>query len=417
MAELGRIQNGRRGFFGWRPSNTPNFLVAGSVGAAACLTAVALFQFTLSSDQFDELSPSDIAARAQRDAEISAADSDASAEWINVDSATTVASSAQNVQASPTTTQTVSPTVLAVASPAVEAVAERQLVYITVGTDVVANGVLVDGYLITSANVVGNRLSVYYQHQERSAVAYLVGIDPFSDLAVFRSSAESRAGRTLEALYTEIAENSGRSSETGGIPTTRVMSSGDIVVAASLTHDGVHSLVGSVLATGRDGVTPDGQQLIGLIDTSIRRSDQVGGVLLDADGEVIGMVVNTSSNLVSAMPISDAVTIADRLTEQGWANETWVGFIGIDRDGSVEVIDVTADGPAADAGLLPGDVIRYLNGAPIDHMGGITAGLRQAAPGDLVVLVVDRHGIAIALRVEAAAFAPEDRAVSEPVGG
>lgn len=408
MAALAQTDSGRRSFRGWRPANSANLLIAGSLGAAACLTAVALFQTTIrnspptSQDLIDVAAPIDAG-------EAEGLDLGAAVGASGLATATTnVLASAAPDDAPP----------LIGASPIAEASAEDHLVQIAIGSEVVAGGMLLDGYLITSASAVGNQLSVSYVHQGTVSLAYLVGIDPFSDLAVFRPSAESRAGRTLQALATNFAadpavltDDTASADQTEGADT----GTGDNVMLAAISDGGLQSADGIVIAMDRDGTTSAGHPLIGLIETSIRRPDYLGSLLLAPDGTVIGIVVDTSSSLTSAIPVQDAVAIAGRLSQRGWANETWIGFVGIDQENGVEVIDVTVDGPAAIAGLQPGDVIQFLDGAPIEHMGGITAGLRRAAPGDAIIVIVKRAGEHLAFRVEATAY--ERNAVSEPTGG
>lgn len=391
-------------------------LIAGSLGAAACLTAVAVLQVTVGSSDGGIAGPAD-----RIEATADAVDT------FDLDRLDPVSAAAVTGAASPAAS-----TIPVEASPAVsplaEAVANEQLVDIAIGSELIASGILVDGYLITTTSSVGNQLSVSYFHQEQWALAYLVGIDPYSDLAVFRSSTESRAGRTLEALSTNLDDTSaGWDTGSASIPLPAV---GDEIMSVALTDDGVVDVSGFVLATERSGMTVDGQPLIGLIDTNVRLPDHRGGVLIDTNGDVVGIVVNTSSSLVSAIPIGDAVAIADRLTHQGWANETWIGFVGIDHDSGVEVIDVTLGGPAANADLRPGDLIRYLDGARIDHMGGVTAGLRRAELGDVITVVVERSGELLAVRIEVSSYVDpvtnadpdatssgEAGSVSEPIDG
>lgn len=409
MAELAQTDRGRRSPRGWLPTNSTSLLIAGSLGAAACLTAVALFQTTIGNSQVLESNLIDVAAPLDAiEADVPNLSDAAGAAGLATAPPTTVLASSAPAETVP----------LLVVSPIAAASAENHLARIAIGSKVVAGGILLDGYLITSASAVGNQLSVSYVHQDTTSIAYLVGIDPFSDLAVFRPSAESRAGRTLQALTIDFAEHPAVSvddmipvDETAPVGTGH----GDDVILAAISDGGLESADGIVIAIDRDGVTPEGHPLIGLIDTNIRRPDYLGSLLLAPDGAVIGIVVNTSSSLVSAIPVRDAVAIADRLNQRGWANETWIGFVGIDQDDGVEVIDVTVDGPAAAAGLQPGDVIRFLDGAPIDHMGGVTAGLRRAAPGDTIIVIVTRADELLALRVEAKAY--DRKAVSEPVGG
>lgn len=376
-------------------------LIAGSLTAAACLAAVAVLQVTTGSSS-PEL-PS-LAGQADR-IEVSGLGPDS----FDLESAAAVSGLASQ----PTAPSTIPASAEAppVVSPLASAVAEEQLVDIAIGSELIASGIMADGYVITSATSVGNQLSVSYSHRGRWALAYLVGIDPYSDLAVFRPSAESRAGQTLEALSTNL-DNADTAWETDLSP-IELPSAGDEIISASLTENGVESSTGFILATERSGMTADGQPLIGLIDTNLRLPNHRGTVLINSAGNVVGIVVSTSSSLASAIPIGDAVAIAHRLTQQGWANETWIGFVGFDQDNGVEVIDVTDGGPAATADLRPGDLIRYLDGARIDHMGGITAGLRRATPGDTITVVVERLGELVALRIEVSAYETEPIQTSE----
>jgi membrane-associated protease RseP (regulator of RpoE activity) len=57
---------------------------------------------------------------------------------------------------------------------------------------------------------------------------------------------------------------------------------------------------------------------------------------------------------------------------------------------TVEVVEPT--GPAARAGLTPGDVITELNGQPITSSGGLARALAAMAPGQQVQLQVNRLG-------------------------
>ena len=400
-AAANRPSRGPRALLDWRPVSSANVLIAGSLGAAACLAAIAVVQVTGNGQPPADLRTSEMAAPVHH-------------EGLDLGSAAGATGVAPPITTIPVATTLTLPSSIVptpVISPIAAATAEEQLVGIMTGSELEANGVLVDGYLITSATAVGDRLSVSYTDDGDSALAYLVGVDPFSDLAVFRPSTESRAERALQALSSNLAAGGETEPTAASLPPT--IETGDVVMSAALNEDGFDSALGVVLAIGTGGTTNDGQALIDLIDTTLRQPTLAGSALLDIEGNVIGIIVDTSSSLASAVDINDAVAIADRLTEQGWASETWIGFIGVDQNNGVEVVDVTAGGPAEDAGLMPGDVVRFLDGASIEHMGGITAGLRRAQPGDTIVVIVERGDDLIALRIEASSY-PTD--VSEPAG-
>lgn len=384
------------------PRRPLSLLLAGSLGAAACLTTLALVQSIASSDLID--------------AAVVPIPDPGGVDLAGAGSATTEP-----------TTSTVPPTALTTvavvatteaSSPVVAQTAHELVVPVYVGSELTATGVLFAGYLLTSATAIGNQLSVGINNVginngTAATTAYLIGVDPFSDLAVYRPAAETGTAGSFESIVTPVDDPVWVEVSTSAARPNRP---GDPVSVATFTIDHVEIASGTIIETDQRTTTPGGQPLVGLIDTTVRRPDRSAGSLLMTDnGEPLGIVVDSASSLASAVPISDAVMIAERLAEQGWANATWVGFIGVDHDRGVEVTDVTVDGPAAEGGLQPGDIIAFFDGAPIEDMGSVTAGLRRTEPDDVAILVVERAGEYIAVRVIAASYEPE--VVSEPIGG
>jgi putative serine protease PepD len=54
------------------------------------------------------------------------------------------------------------------------------------------------------------------------------------------------------------------------------------------------------------------------------------------------------------------------------------------------VLETVADGPAASAGLTPGDVIVEIADEPIDSVEAFLAALRQHEPGERITVAVQR---------------------------
>lgn len=385
---------------GHMPRRPFSLLLVGSLGAAACLTTLAVVQNIVDSDT------TEAAAAPTLDTEV-------------VDLAG-AALTAPEPTASTTIPPTASPTLAVVAttappSPVVLRAALEHIVPVYVGSELTATGVMFAGYLLTSASAIGNQLSVGTTDEGEPTTAYLVGVDPFSDLAVYRPAVETRTTRSFETIATASALDEPAWPEVS-TDAERTAKGGDPVSVAAFADNRVEIATGTIIATDQRATTPGGHPLVGLIDTTVRRPDRsAGSLLLTNEGHPVGIVVDSSSSLASAVPINDAVMIANRLAERGWANATWIGFIGMDHDRGVEVVDVTVDGPAAEGGLRPGDIIAFFDGAPIEDMGGVTAGLRRAEAGDIAILVVERAGKFVAVRVTTSSY--ETEAISESIGG
>jgi putative serine protease PepD len=135
-----------------------------------------------------------------------------------------------------------------------------------------------------------------------------------------------------------------------------------------------------------------------------------GGALVDAAGEVIG--INSaiaslgSSGLGSqsgnigvgfAIPIDQAKTIASELIATGHATHPLLGVeladatsaAGVDR---ALVRSVTANGPAAKAGIKGGDVITAIDGHATAGADAVIAAVRAFQPGDRVSVTYVRNG-------------------------
>ncbi|MDQ6927706.1 MAG: S1C family serine protease [Actinomycetota bacterium] len=149
----------------------------------------------------------------------------------------------------------------------------------------------------------------------------------------------------------------------------------------------------------------DGPALVDMVQTDAPVSaGSSGGALLDDDGAVIGITTVTTDGsaegLGFATPIDVARSAGDELIRSGHVVHVWLGVEGDDLDGATAgalnldggavVAQVTAGGPAQQAGLNPNDVIVAVNGATVRSMGELVVALRGRAPGDTVTLEVMR---------------------------
>jgi S1-C subfamily serine protease len=226
-----------------------------------------------------------------------------------------------------------------------------------------------DGFMLTSAHVVANtagkgRASFV---DGRELGFGVVGSDPLSDLAVLRADAHD-----LEP------------GELGDAEHLRV---GQLVVAIGNPNGFAGSVTaGVVSALGRSLPTGHGRVVDNVIQTDAALNPgNSGGALADGRGRVIG--VNTAVagvGLGLAVPINGATrTVIGALMTEGRFRRAYLGIAGgtrpvpprlatqLGRRSGVEVVEVVAGSPAAEAGLRAEDLIIELNGRPVEAVDDI----------------------------------------------
>ena len=263
-----------------------------------------------------------------------------------------------------------------------------------------------DGYVVTNNHVVapaadGGSVAVRLSDGETYS-ARIVGRDPKTDLAVIKLEDAKR--------LPVIAQ---------GDSTT--LSVGEPVVALG-SPLGLSSTVtaGIVSALGRTVPLPaeEGSSavLVGAIQTDAAiNPGNSGGALVDCSGRLIGVNTaiasvpgstgNASSGSVGigfAIPIAQVMPITRELIDHGHVSHPSAGAtvtaippavaqrFGI-TDG-LFVQAVTADGPAAHAGIRPGDIITALNGHSAHSVDILTAIQVSSKPGTSVKVTFVRGG-------------------------
>ena len=137
-----------------------------------------------------------------------------------------------------------------------------------------------------------------------------------------------------------------------------------------------------------------------------------GGPLFNSRGEVVGINSQIYSRsggyqgVSFAIPIDVATRIKDQIVATGKVeharlgvavqevNQAFADSFKLDKPEGALVSTVEKGGPADAAGLLPGDVIRKVNGQAIVSSGDLPAVIGMAAPGDSMRLDVWRQGSA-----------------------
>jgi serine protease Do len=130
-----------------------------------------------------------------------------------------------------------------------------------------------------------------------------------------------------------------------------------------------------------------------------------GAPLLDGNGDVIGVVVDAggaapgvvalsmsaAANLVSAATASGATNPAPALGVQSQVIDPATA-VAVGVPVGALILSVTTGGPAAVAGLLPGDVVTAVGSTPIDADHPLDPTVLGLAPDEQVTLTVYRDG-------------------------
>jgi len=135
-------------------------------------------------------------------------------------------------------------------------------------------------------------------------------------------------------------------------------------------------------------------------DAAINQGNS-GGALANSRGEVVG--INTAIlggaaggnvGVGFAIPIDIARKVADQIIENGSAQLAFLGVQGdsLPGDEGARVRDLTAGGPAEEAGIRPGDVIVEVDGDEVTSMEGLISLLLTKDVGQRVSVVLEREG-------------------------
>jgi serine protease Do len=253
-----------------------------------------------------------------------------------------------------------------------------------------------DGYAVTNGHVVDKAKTVDVTTDDvKKYTAKVVGIDSRSDIALIKVDGSNFP-------FAHFAEGNPRI--------------GDWVLAVGNPFGlGGTVTAGIVSARGRDiGAGPYDDFI--QIDAAVNRGNS-GGPTFNLAGNVIG--VNTaiyspsggSVGIGFAIPAEVVRPIVAQLKEKGTVTR---GYIGVqiqevtpeiadglslkDARGAL-VAEPQADGPAAKAGALSGDVITAVNGKQIEDARELARTISAMAPGTAVTLSVIRNGQAKTLNM------------------
>ena len=245
-----------------------------------------------------------------------------------------------------------------------------------------------DGYVLTNHHVVGaageNGTIQVTLNDGRQIPADLVASDPATDIGVIKI-------RDQQGLPTIQFGDSSQLS----VGQEVVAVGAPLGLSGTVTSGIVSALNRPVRATqdGGESSLIDGIQT----DAAINPGNS-GGPLVDMNGHIIGMnsVIATASQtsgsigLGFAIPSNFAQRVAQQLIEDGRAVQPMLGVTVDVRSQArgAQVNEVVPDGPAAEAGIEPGEVIRRIDERAIDTADALIAAVRSQDFGETVTLEV-----------------------------
>jgi putative serine protease PepD len=291
-----------------------------------------------------------------------------------------------------TTTRTVSnPTTGTVQSPHdVYQNAKDSVAYITtqVGT---GSGFVVsdDGYIVTNAHVVegANGQIKAKIGDGKTFAAKLVGQDASTDLALLKVDASNLKPLALgDSSTVEVGDPAYAIGNPFGLDRT-------------LT-------TGVISALQREISSPNGFSIDDVLQTDAAiNPGNSGGPLFNAQGQVIGVnsqieSTNSSSDgqagnvgIGFAIPSNTVKSVVSQLRATGKVSHAYLGVQTQDGTGAgAQVAQVTAGGPAASAGLQPGDVITSIGGKSVDDSTALSSIVDAHKVGDQVQVDITRSG-------------------------
>ncbi len=262
------------------------------------------------------------------------------------------------------------------------------------------SGVIVsaNGYILTNNHVVESADEIeVILNDSRRAPAKVIGTDPDSDLAVLKIE--------LDRLPVMVLGNSD------------ILQVGDQVLAIGNPF-GVGQTVtsGIVSALGRNQLGINTFENFIQTDAAINPGNS-GGALVDINGNLLG--INTaiysrsggSMGIGFAIPVSTAKMVLEGIVKDGRVTRGWIGVepselttelaqtFGVSAQQGVIITGVLQNGPAAQAGMKPGDVVTTIGDQEIRNVAELLTQVAALKPGMAATFEVQRADGKIALQV------------------
>jgi S1-C subfamily serine protease len=249
--------------------------------------------------------------------------------------------------------------------------------------------------VVTSEQMLPDAADFTVRHGGVDHPATLAGRDPGTNVALLR-------------LAQPLA-----STLPGPAPTPRVGALALVLGADPAT--GVTARLAMVHAVGPEWHSQAGGRIEALVRLDARIGHDEGGPVLDTAGRLLGMSTAGPRRRTLVIPAATVARVIDPLLAEGRIARGWLG-VGLQpvavpdslreaagREAGMMVVSLASGGPAAQAGVLPGDILLDLDGMPVRRMRALSAALGPERVGQSVSLRLLRAGAMQTLAVVIAA--------------
>src|SRR3954469_24648743 len=250
-----------------------------------------------------------------------------------------------------------------------------------------------DGLVLTNSHVVGASKEIRLRDTEGFVTdARVLGVDPDTDLALLR------ADGVRDLPYAALGNS-------------KNLRRGQLVIAIG-NPLGFESTVtaGVVSALGRSIRSVSGRTIEDVIQTDAALNPgNSGGPLVSSSSEVIGIntaIINGAQGICFAVASNTAQFVLSEIIRHGYVRRAYIGVsaqtapvprrhavvAGIGNSMGALLAQLEPDGPAAQAGLLPGDVVTHLDGVAIHGVDDLIRALDRDRIGRTLQMDVLRMG-------------------------
>ena len=243
------------------------------------------------------------------------------------------------------------------------------------------SGVIVSpaGYILTNNHVIeeADQIEVILNDGRKSA-AQVIGTDPETDLAILKV-------------------------ELTGMPVITLGNSDALAIGDQVLAIGNPFGVGQTVTSGIVSALGRTQLGINTFENFIQTDAAInpgnsGGALVDINGHLMG--INTaiysrsggSMGIGFAIPTSTARNVMDSIVRDGKVTRGWIGVepqdltpelaesFAVTPDTGVIITGVLQNGPAAQAGIRPGDVVTHVAGKPVANVAQLLSAVAALTP-------------------------------------